>query len=382
MAINNVWAKEARDFPPDPVSGAKIVRLSGSSIRTENMYCDAPRATRDGKRVASLRYVDYLLSPAKALMCHDVETKFTCLIDRDVTGWPVGPAWGGSVYYLSGTILKRASLDTCTTEPLMDMARFPRCWQFMSVSPDERYLLYCATEDSSEETPFTVNSPTSSQTYSLIRVDLREKTWKSLYDCPGKTGRLGASYNPVTGGEILISMAVWEGKARQGVGMLADTMGRNAREVFRRTHHFCWLGNTGRFAGMVDFDYEKVAHRPENPDGELHVFSTNGTPPRLIPAREHLFYHISSSPCGSYVVCESLETLLPGPWPIVVVNVESGKHRVLIRDSGCSSGGDAGRQANPYFTADMRHVIYNADPDGVVNVFAAEIPQGFLESLK
>ena len=42
------WAKEARDFLPDPVTGTRITRLSGSSIRTENIYCDTPRATADG----------------------------------------------------------------------------------------------------------------------------------------------------------------------------------------------------------------------------------------------------------------------------------------------------------------------------------------------
>jgi len=107
-----VWSKEARDLPPDPVSGARLVRLSGSSIRTENIYCEAPRATRDGKRFASLRYIDHLLSPAKALLCHDLETKFTALIDTQVEDSPIGPAWGGSVYYRRGTTLMRASLET------------------------------------------------------------------------------------------------------------------------------------------------------------------------------------------------------------------------------------------------------------------------------
>ncbi len=376
------WAKEARDFPPDPVSGAKITRLSGSSIRTENIYCDAPRATADGKRFASWRYVDNLLSPAKALMCHDLATKFTCLIDPEVTGLPVGPAWGGSVYYLSGQTLVRASLETCVREPLMEMTGFPRCWQFMSVSPDERYLLYVATESSSRETLFSVNSPTSSEGYSLVRIDLRVKSWKILTG-PPETGRLGGYYNPVTGAQIQIGKSFWEGNKRFGVGLLADAEGRNGKEVFRRVHHACWLGNTGKFAGLIEFDFEKLAHLPENPDGELYIYSTDGTPPRLIPVPEHLFYHIASSPCGRYVVCESLESgLALGPVPIVIVNVETGKHRVLVGNARCSHGGDSGRQVNPYFMADSRHIIYNGDPDGVVNVFAAEIPQGFLDSLK
>ena len=81
-------------------------------------------------------------------------------------------------------------------------------------------------------------------------------------------------------------------------------------------------------------------------------------------------------------MCESLECGFQfHPVPIVVVNVETGKHRVLVSDAHNSGGGDSGRQVNPYFTADSKHVIYNADPDGIVNVFAAEIPTGFLESL-
>lgn len=90
--VEGKWAKEARGFPPDPLSGAWITRLSGSSVRTENIYCDAPRATADGTRFASQRYIDAFLSPGKALLCHDLKTKLTALLDRDVRSVPVSPA--------------------------------------------------------------------------------------------------------------------------------------------------------------------------------------------------------------------------------------------------------------------------------------------------
>lgn len=364
------WTKEARDFPPDPVSGAKIVRLSGSSIRTENISYDAPRATPDGKRIASVRYIDHLVSPAKALLCHDLTTKFTCLIDREVHGVVIGPSWGGAVYYRRGTTLMRASLETCSTQSVMDMGALPRCWQLWSISPDDHYLLYTGVVQESPET------------YNLVRVDLHEKTWKLLIEKPVVSpNRLGASYNPVTGDEIQIGTDLWDEKGRYGVGLLADAEGRNAREIFQRSHHACWLGNTGKFAVLIEFDGEKIAHLPQNPDGELYIHSKDGSPPRLIPVPEHIFFHISSSRCGRYVVCDAIEDMMDGVMPIVVVNVESGKYRTLVGDCRCSAGGDAGRQAKPYFTADTRHIIYNADPDGVVNVFAAEIPDGFLESL-
>ncbi|MBI4026146.1 MAG: hypothetical protein HY360_14260 [Verrucomicrobia bacterium] len=365
---SNPWAKEARDLSPDPTTGASITRLSGSSIRTHNIYCDAPRATADGHRFASLRFMDSFLSETQALLATDLRTKLTCLIDREVSGWPIGPAWGGSVYYPRGAQLMRASLDTCQTEPVLDMTKLPRCWQLMSVTPDEQFLLYTAVVQDSPEA------------YNLASVNLRDGSWNLLLEKP-TAERLGGAYNPATGNEILIAATFWEGKNRYGAGLLADAMGRNARQVFNRVHHAVWMGDGNRFAGLLAFDGDNLAHLPENPDGELMIYSKDGSSPRLIPAREHIFYHISSSRCGRYVVCESLEGR-EGPSPIVVTNVVTGRHRVLVSDCKCSLAGDDSRQAKPYFTADNRHVIYTADPDGVVNVYAAEIPQGFLESLK
>lgn len=363
------WGKEARDFPPDPVTGARITRLSGSSIRTENIYCDAPRATADGRRFASQRYIDGFFDSRRVLLCHDLKTKFTALIDRDIRGAPISPAWSGCIYYLKANQLLRASLETLESKSVLEMDPLPFCWQSMSISADERYFLY---------TTLLQESP---EQYNLVRVDLRDKTWKVLLDKP-EPSRCGGAFNPITGHDLLVSTTFWEGENRFGVGLIADAEGKNAREVFRRVHHACWLGNTGKFAGLIEYDYEKIAHKPEHPDGELYIYSADGTAPRLIPCREHLFYHISASRCGRYVVCESLESGLQfGPVPIVVINVETGKHRVLVSDARNSGGGDAGRQVNPYFTADNQHVIFNADPDGVVNVFAAEIPAGFLESL-
>ncbi len=73
---------------------------------------------------------------------------------------------------------------------------------------------------------------------------------------------------------------------------------------------------------------------------------------------------------------------VPGPVRIVVGNLETGKHRTLIRD--CQDYGIAGSsryEPDPYFTADSRYVIYNASPFGTMQVFAAEVPDGFLRSI-
>ena len=87
-----------------------------------------------------MRYVDHLLTPNGALMCHDLKTKFTCLLEREAGGSPISPAWGGAVYYTRGTELRCASLESCETRPVMELAELPPCWQLMSVSSDERLL--------------------------------------------------------------------------------------------------------------------------------------------------------------------------------------------------------------------------------------------------
>jgi len=376
------WGKEARDIGRDPVSGAMIVRLSGSSIRTENIYCESPRCTLDGKRIATLRYIDELTTPEKWLMCHDVETKLTCLLDDKVSNVPISPAFGGIVYYLRGTELRKVSLATGEIERVVDMTPLPKCAQLYSVSPDQRFLLYSA---------IISEYPT---VYNLVRIELQTGAWRLMLDDgwefllrKGASDRgVAGEYNPVHGMEILLSAVVWnaEHTARQGVGYIGDSEGKGAHQVFTGLHHAAYLGDTGWVAGLLPYDFKdgQTVHRPETPEGELVLFATDGKmPSRPIPMPEHVMYHISSSRSGRYVVGECMEGGLNSPSPIVVVNVKSGKYRTLIQDCRCSKAGDCGRQAKPYFTGSTKHVIYTADPDGVVNVFSAEVTDEFLKSM-
>lgn len=376
------WGKEARDMGRDPDSGAMIVRLSGSSIRTENIYCEAPRCTPDGRRIATLRYTDEFTTPKKWLMCHDVETKLTCLLDDQVFDVPIAPAFGGVVYYRRGTELRKVSLETGDIATVLDMTPLPKCVQLFSVSPDQTYLLYSALIS---EDPMV---------YNLVRVNLRTREWRLMLDDAwdfllrkGASDRgVAGEYNPVNGQTILLSAVIWneERTQRYGVAYAADAEGRHARQVLANVHHAATLADTGWVAGLTLFDYVDTGyrHRKESPRGELMLFCMDGkTLPRPIPMPDHIPYHLSASRCGRYLVTEGLEGGLDGPVPIVVVDTVSGRYRTLVRDCRSSNGGDCGRQTKPFFTATNRHVIYTADPDGVVNVFSAEIPAGFLESL-
>ena len=98
----------------------------------------------------------------------------------------------------------RASLETLKTEPVLEMNTLPFCWQPMSISIDERYFLY------------TTLLPKSPEQYNLVRVDLRDKSWKMFFDKP-EPSRCGGSFNPVTGHNILIACSenAWAYVARR-----------------------------------------------------------------------------------------------------------------------------------------------------------------------
>ncbi len=362
------WAKEARDVRPDPVSGAEITRISGSSIRTENIYCMAPCSTPDGLRFASMRYIDSLIGPV-ALMCHDLKTKFTCLLERSIENTPISAAWGSGVYYLKGTQLYRADLYECNTKLVMDMKGMPKCWQLMSITRGETHLLYTGTVRDNPEA------------YNLILVDLKSNSWRELLKTP-ETNRLGGAFDPDRGEKIIINKTEWIGEHRYGVGVLSDRDGNLGQRVFKEVHHATWVG-ANRMVSASGINYEGyVSGIREKMAGDIVIHDLKTQTDKVIPMGPYLPFHVGGSQCGRYFVCEGIENdLVEGASPIVVVDVISGKYKALVQDCKCTGGGDSGRQVKPYFTADNGHVIYTADPVGVVNVYAAKIPKGFLESL-
>jgi hypothetical protein len=73
---------------------------------------------------------------------------------------------------------------------------------------------------------------------------------------------------------------------------------------------------------------------------------------------------------------------MPGGIEIVVGNIRTGKHRVLLADCGAQGGCAACSHPHPYMMADNRRVIYNADRYGMPHVYAAHVTDEFLKSLE
>jgi len=125
------------------------------------------------------------------------------------------------------------------------------------------------------------------------------------------------------------------------------------------------------------------------PEGNLLTAAPGEEAPAVFAAPELRFVHVSASRCGRYFVADAYDDhglFRDGQLQsvsLVVGNLETGTYRVLVEDPMVSGGGNQCTHAHPYLTSDNGHVIYNADPFySVPQVYAAKVPEGFLESLE
>src|SRR5690606_25050457 len=97
------WQSEACDQPPDPASGAMIVRLTQAARHSINIYQEQPYSSPDGNRVAIMR--SEAADPRFAvhdLYVADLRTYRIQELDRHCRNYFIATsAWSGILYYLS-----------------------------------------------------------------------------------------------------------------------------------------------------------------------------------------------------------------------------------------------------------------------------------------
>lgn len=133
--------------------------------------------------------------------------------------------------------------------------------------------------------------------------------------------------------------------------------------------HQVWQGPTGRILSTL-------VRRPGDNPHEVDLVSIGvGDERPLEVARGWAFDHVAVTVDGRYFVCDVTPTAT-----IVVGSVATGKVRVLC-ESGASLGRPQYTHSHPFFSPDARHVLFNADRNGLAHIYAATVPDGFLESL-
>lgn len=382
------WMGEGYDFPADPESGATTFRLTTSAMHHINVYCEHSFSSPNGKRIAILRsfHADPRIPPFD-LLVGDLEKLRIAVVERDVAGYVVATAsWSGWVYYLSNRgELMRVNLETLDKEVVMTRWPFSPDFILHTVSPDLRYLLG--------------QLPQASYNTALVRIDLVEKSWKIIFEHP-EISNAHPLFNPVHGRDISVMMHRgrkvnhWaeylpvEGSEPGVTHFFIDKDGGHMRPLPvgppwtpNCSGHSNWVGDTGRLACTVGWNVQTWKFDPRCPDGNVVTAAPGDKQPRVFRMPEYRCNHIATSRCGRYFVADSYPREVPGPTALVVGNFQTGKYRPLLSNCRASGGAAACSHAHAYFTADNKHVVYNADPHLVGHVHAARVPEDFLRSL-
>jgi len=375
--------REGAHWGVDPESGATVVRLTSAPAWTHNIYCEQPYGSPDGRRVLLMRAHDRF-APSRQLLVADLQTLQLMLVEPAIPGDSVAHApWGEWAYYVMADGSVRAvslvTLERRRVCPPGTLAPPPEGW-VDSATSDGRLLI--AHERRSEPG------------LRSLALDLATGERHVLYEGPDNLNP-HAQAEPGDGERWLFQLIRSEPPCAPTFVQSLEG-GELVQLPFGPPHsaessgHLTWVGNTGRVACAVEWLRGERRHDPRHPLGNLLVAAPGDAEPSVFPAPRHAFYHVSVSRCGRYFVCDDFMDFrldgfsrgAPGPVRIVVGNLETGKSRVLIRD--CQAYGIAGSsryEPTPYFTADNRYVIYSASPFGLMQVFAAEVPPGFLSSL-
>lgn len=389
MAIH--WMPEGCDRYTDPLSGARVVSMSTGSLVANNIYCEQPYCSPDGDRFVLTKKLDFSFDPTSTLFVADLKRLKIGLVDRGVTS-VCNAAWSGLIHYGTdrGELIR---FDLTTFEKkVYNFSNDPGLTRGgSSVSPDQRYILYA--------------EPRPGPAIGIVVLDLVEQKRSVVFEHP-EIINPHLQFNPVTGKQILVqhnrgSKMAPDGTVTQFVGPLGTTLfvidrdGQNMRPLpvgephtLGATGHECFIADTGRIVFTVSWDWNTWKHDPRWPQGNLFTARPGDEKPTVFVAPEHRFNHVCASRCGKYFVADS--------WPnslfdaqgkltsvcLVIGNFATGKYRTLVQNSMASGGGSQCTHAHPYLTADNRWVIFNADPNfSIPQVWAAEIPKGFLASL-
>jgi len=399
MAIK--WGYESCDMRDDPVSGARIIQLTSAAAISNNIYGEQPYTSPDGKRIVIARCQDFCWDEEGSILVHELDTLRITMVVKRMRGvrGVFNAAWSGLVYYWTpDRKLMRLSLMTLEQEEIYAEEDPDAFLPASSVSPDQRYIIGMTPRLKGKGSPI----------FQIVRFDLKEKKREVILEHE-YIHNPHLQFNPVHGREILVqNNRGWklqkDGSIKRPNPDPGTTLfvinndGSNLRYVpvgppitSGCTGHECFVRDTGKVlfsTSWVTKGWEDSELDSRFPQGNIFTARPGDEEPVPFIAPEHRFNHVCVSRCGKYFVADShakggvfYKGHIYGV-SLVIGNLETGKYRVIVEDTQSWGGGNQCTHTHPYLTADNRYVIYNANPGGgIAQVFAAKIPEGFLESL-
>lgn len=390
MSYRPAFWYEITHLAPDPVSGAPIRRLTSAAVVSHNIYCEQPYSSPDGQRVAIIRSASFNRDyPWCELWVADLGTHQIALVAPEVNSQIVNTAWGEHVFYWKrdGGFYRLSLLTAEEVRVLAPDTERPPVNCGLSISPDLTELAY--------GTIMPAKNRGESPRVGVVSVDLRTGGWRMLFEHPdmvnphtqfepahGKTLLLQQNLRPVVRPDG-VKISLGDG----AVLIMVDRDGKNPRQLpvgpphtSGCSGHQAFIPGTGRVALTTGRPHELPAVTGGTGHGNLLIVDPAKEQAMVFNAPEHYFSHVSLSRCGRFFVCDSYKGQ-KDPVPLIVGCFATGKYRTLVSDCHGTHGPNQWGHAHAYMTADNAHVIFNSEMHGPGQVYAARVPEGFLESL-
>ncbi len=138
------WLAEAADLPPEPTTGARIVRLTSAPVISHNIYCEVPYSNPSGNRIIFSRRTGMPGTPDEKTQLYIADLERLRIAPVPGVSHGENGAWGEWVYHRSETgDLRAFSMDTLDSRIAFPVGK----WQEQgpitlsrAITSDGRYL--------------------------------------------------------------------------------------------------------------------------------------------------------------------------------------------------------------------------------------------------
>lgn len=377
------WVDECTPRGVDERTGVAIRQLTSGPLLSHNIYGEQLHTSADGSRIALVRCAspDIYWDPLEVWVC-DLNTWQTARAGLANRWCFASNPYCDTVYFpgvsagsnRSETHLMRLDLLSLECEPVFAFGACPVPLHSGAISRDWRY--------------FVSYQYLGGNRFGIYRVDLERGTWEMIHEQQDIVNP-HLQFETAQSHDILVQhnrgcVLDADGEVQRLVGdegatlYVIDRDGKNYRPLpvgkpytAPVMGHECWIGDSGRIL---------FSTCDPPPEGNLHTI-TPGDARSAVLARGHLYNHVSASADGHYFVADAWPTAGEDDGELYVGTIADGHTRLLCHPH-TSNGHPQYSHAHPYITPNNRHVIFNSDRTGLAQVYAAVLPDGFLDSLR